>query len=129
VSDGKKRICFDLDGVLCSLTDGKYENAVPNREAIQLVNGLHDRGCEIIIYTARFMGRNDQDVIAAYKEGYELTRRQLQQWGVRYHDLFLGKPAFDVLIDDRAVFFEPNWQKIETACGVSADSQGSTFAR
>jgi hypothetical protein len=124
VTDGKKTICFDLDGILCSLTDGRYENAVPNREAIQVANALHDRGCKIVIYTARFMGRNDQDVIAAYKEGYELTRRQLQKWGIRYDDLFLGKPSFDVLIDDRAVFFQHDWQKIGVACGLAAGMPG-----
>jgi hypothetical protein len=113
-----KNICFDLDGVLCSLTNGQYENAVPDPEAVQLANRLYDRGFHIIIYTARFMGRNNQNAVAAYEQGYELTRRQLQQWGVKYHDLFLGKPAFDLLIDDRAVFFQQDWRKIEaTAVG------------
>jgi hypothetical protein len=116
MSDSKKRICFDLDGVLCSQTGGRYEDAIPNNEAIEVVNGLYHNGFRIIIHTARFMGRNDQNVIAAYKEGYEFTRRQLDQWGVRYHDLFLGKPSFDVVVDDLAVFFEPDWQKIKAAC-------------
>ncbi len=115
MTEARKRICFDLDGVLCSLTDGHYESAVPDAEAIELVNALYDRGFEILIYTARFMGRNHQDAAAAYRQGYELTQRQLQRWGVKYHYLFLGKPAFDLLIDDRAVFFERNWPKIATA--------------
>ena len=119
MSDAKK-ICFDLDGVLCSLTNGEYENAVPDPEAVQFVNGLYDRGFHIIIYTARFMGRNNQDMIAAYKQGYELTRSQLRRWGVKYHDLFLGKPAFDMLIDDRAAFYQADWRKLEAACGLSA---------
>ena len=110
-----KKICFDLDGVLCSQTDGQYENAVANPEAVQLVNRLHERGFHIIIYTARFMGRNNQDLIAAYKQGYELTRSQLRRWGVKYHELFLGKPAFDLLVDDRAVFYQADWRKIEAA--------------
>lgn len=129
MSNTKKRICFDLDGVLCSLTDGQYENAVPDPEAVEFVNRLHERGFEIIIYTARFMGRNDQDIVAAYKQGYELTCRQLRQWGVKYHDLFLGKPSFDLLIDDRAVFFEPDWQKIEAACGSFETASKDTLAR
>ena len=128
MDDVRKTICFDLDGVLCTLTDGQYENAVPDGEAVRLVNRLYDRGCRIVIYTARFMGRNDQNVFAAYKEGYELTRGQLQRWGVKYHDLVLGKPSFDVLVDDRAVFFEPDWKKIEAACGSPAGTPGKTFA-
>jgi hypothetical protein len=127
MNDVRKTICFDLDGVLCSLAEGRYENAVPNCEAIGLVNRLHDRGCRIIIYTARFMGRNDQNVLAAYKEGYDFTRRQLQQWGVKYDDLILGKPSFDVLIDDRAVFFESDWQKIEAACCLPAGTPEERF--
>ncbi len=119
MNNDKKTICFDLDGVICSRTDGRYENAVPIRDAVQLVNRLCERGHRIIIYTARFMGRNDQNAAAAYEEGYELTRRQLQQWGVKYHRLIMGKPSFDVLVDDLAVFFEPDWKTIEAACARS----------
>lgn len=116
MSDNKKRICFDVDGILCSLTGGQYDRAVPDPEAVQLVNGLYDEGFHIIIHTARFMGRNNQNASEAHRQGYELTRRQLQQWGVKYHDLIMGKPSFDLLIDDLAVFFEPDWRKIEVAC-------------
>jgi rfaE bifunctional protein nucleotidyltransferase chain/domain len=129
MDNAKKTICFDLDGVLCSLTDGHYENAVPDGEAIGLVNRLHDRGCRIIIYTARFMGRNNQNVLTAYKEGYDFTRRQLQQWGVKFDDLILGKPSFDALIDDRAVFFEPDWRKIEAACCSPVSGPQKTIRR
>jgi hypothetical protein len=32
-----------------------------------------------------------------------LTEEQLNSWGVRFHDLFLGKPSGDVYIDDKAI--------------------------
>jgi CMP-N,N'-diacetyllegionaminic acid synthase len=105
-------ICFDLDGVLCSQTDGTYEDAVPNHAAIDLVNRLHDQGHRVIIHTSRFMGRAKEDPARAIEIGLELTKRQLATWGVKYDALHMGKPRYDILVDDRAVFFEDDWAKI-----------------
>jgi hypothetical protein len=33
----------------------------------------------------------------------DVTARQLADWGVDYHELILGKPHFDLLIDDKAI--------------------------
>lgn len=107
-----KTICFDLDNVICSQTTGDYENAVPDREAIKLVNSLYTQGHRIIIYTSRFMGRNNNDGKAAHAQGHEFTFQQLKGWGVKFHELILGKPRYDILVDDRAVFFERDWKKI-----------------
>ena len=117
-------ICFDLDGVICNQTTGDYENAIPNREAIEVVNNLYDEGNRIIIYTSRFMGRNNGNVIEAYREGYEFTRKQLIGWGVKFHDLYLGKPIYDLLVDDKAVFFTNDWKAIyETARSIDIGKQ------
>ena len=107
-----KTLCFDLDGVLCSQTDGDYENAIPNREAIKIVNRLYAEGYKIIIYTSRFMGRHKGNVIEAHKEGYEFTRNQLLGWGVKFDELYMGKPIYDRLVEDKAVFFVNDWAKI-----------------
>ena len=107
-----KVICFDLDGVICNQTDGDYENAIPNREAIETINRLFDEGNRIIISTSRFMGRNDNNVIETYKSGYEFTLKQLKDWKIKFHELNMGKPRYDVLVDDRTIFFEENWKKI-----------------
>ena len=32
-----------------------------------------------------------------------MTEQRLEEWGAKYHDLILGKPAGDVYIDDKAV--------------------------
>ena len=32
-----------------------------------------------------------------------LTENQLREWGVKYHYLFLGKPAGDIYIDDKGM--------------------------
>ncbi|HLB58837.1 MAG TPA: phosphoheptose isomerase [Bdellovibrionota bacterium] len=108
-----KTICFDLDGVLCSQVERDYAEAKPNREAIALVNDLYDRGYKIVIHTARFMGRCQNNPIEVYKKGYGFTCKQLEGWGVKYHELYMGKPRYDLSIDDRSVFFEPDWQKIK----------------
>ena len=41
--------CFDLDGTLCTNTNGKYELAKPFIERIEIVNELHKNGNKIII--------------------------------------------------------------------------------
>lgn len=107
-----KTICFDLDGVLCSRTLGDYENAVPNQEAISLVNKLYDSGNRIVVCTSRFMGRTNENVVEAYKNGYDFTLNQLIGWGVKFHDLFMGKPRCDIVVDDKAIFYVNDWEKI-----------------
>jgi hypothetical protein len=87
--------CFDIDGTLCTNTDGAYEQAVPLPEVIALVNGLHAQGHRILLYTAR-----------GATTGIDwrgLTEQQLESWGVQYHQLYMGKPTADLYIDDRAI--------------------------
>jgi len=97
-----KKFVFDLDGTLCSLTDGEYEKASPLMDRIAIVNELYEQGHQITIYTARGMGRFSNDSSSAIQEFESLTRTQLETWGVRYHSLFLGKPAGDFYVDDKA---------------------------
>lgn len=108
-----RTICFDLDGVICSQTKGDYENAIFDQQAISLINKLYDEGNVILVFTSRFMGRYKGDIAKAQKEGFEFTSKQLRDNGVKFHTLILGKPRYDVLIDDRAVFFQKDWTKIE----------------
>ena len=110
-----KRICFDIDGVLCNQVKGgtDYRKARPNKEAIFLVNKLYDEGHTIYLFTARFMGRNKNDWRKAYEDGYAFTKKQLEEWGVKHHGLFLGKPTTDIFVDDRAVFYKPDLKLIE----------------
>lgn len=92
---------FDIDGTICSLTDGDYEDAVPFVERINIINLLFEQGHSITFYTARGMGRFKNDAISARNEFFDLTKRQLSEWGVKYHHLFMGKPAGDIYIDDK----------------------------
>ena len=60
------------------------------------------------MFTARFMGRNNDNIKLAYKEGYNNNLKQLKKWNLKFHKLLMGKPSFDILIDDRALGFKRN---------------------
>ena len=92
---------FDIDGTICSLTKGNYGFAIPYNDRIQKINKLYDEGHTIIFQTARGMGRSNNNMGYANRAFYDFTRNQLLDWGVKFHDLFLGKPAGDVYIDDK----------------------------
>jgi len=87
--------CFDIDGTLCTNTDGAYETAQPRLEIIACVNALYGEGHRIVLYTAR---GSTTDV-----DWRLLTEQQLAEWGVRYHELCFGKPNADVFIDDKGL--------------------------
>ena len=95
--------CFDIDGTLCSRTDGDYTLAKPFRDRIAVVNALHAAGHVIKLYTARgsTTGINWREV----------TEHQMQAWSVRYHELIMGKPEADIFIDDKAIRADQwDWQ-------------------
>lgn len=98
-----KTYVFDIDGTICSLTNGNYGFAIPYTERIAKVNKLYGEGNTIIFQTARGMGRTKNNVKKSYEMFYDLTLKQLQDWGVKYHKLFLGKPAGDFYVDDKGI--------------------------
>ena len=94
---------FDIDGTICSDSKGAYQNAVPIYSRIEKVNLLYAQGNQILFYTARGMGRSENQAEVARAQWYELTIKQLQEWGVNFHELHLGKPSGDIYIDDKAI--------------------------
>jgi hypothetical protein len=106
-------VCFDIDGVLCDQVEGNYQDARPHQAMIDLLNRLYSRGYKIILHTSRFMGRTRNDPAEADRIGREFTVRQLAGWGVRYHELWMGKPRYDQVIDDRSVFYREDPAHIE----------------
>lgn len=88
-----KTYCFDIDDTIC-VTDGlDYEKSIPIKDRIDKVNKLKEQGHKIIFFTARgFVTKID------YRE---LTLGQLEDWGVRFDELYMGKPAADYYIDDK----------------------------
>lgn len=87
--------CFDIDGTLCTNTDGDYLHAQPFAEVIARVNRLFGEGHRILLYTARGATTGI--------DWREVTMRQLEDWNVSYHELFMGKPTADIYVDDRAI--------------------------
>ena len=65
-----------------------------------------------MLHTSRFMGRAKGDVEEVHRIGLAFTQQQLAGWGVRYHELYMGKPRYDVLVDDRSIFYKPDVKEI-----------------
>ena len=104
-----KRYCVDIDGTICSPTVGRdYHKAEPWQDRIKVLNKLYDEGNYIIYFTARAMGRfadlpHSVASVKAKEVLFELTRQQLEEWGVKYNELIMGKPHADYFIDDKGV--------------------------
>ena len=104
-----KRYCVDIDGTICSPTVGRdYHKAEPWQDRIKVLNKLYDEGNYIIYFTARAMGRfadlpHSVASVKAKEVLFELTKQQLEEWGVKYNELIMGKPHADYFIDDKGV--------------------------
>lgn len=92
---------FDIDGVVCSNTWGKYAEARPHQKMIDCINELYDDGHTIIFHSARGFGSCRGKIMEINAMWFEFTRDQLLGWGVKFHQLVLGKPDGAVYIDDR----------------------------
>ena len=92
-------IYVDIDETICYYEKDrdqmKYEEAIPNYENIAKVNKLYNDGHQITFWTAR----GTQTGI----NWYDVTKQQLLTWGVLHHNLLMGKPYFDLFIDDKAL--------------------------
>jgi len=88
------RIAVDIDGILANETEGwgeeKYRSRTPNDYNITCLQLLHGEGHEIALFTAR------------YEEDRQVTIEWLKKYGIPYDELIMGKPHYDILIDDRA---------------------------
>lgn len=87
-------ICLDIDGILCEESVLPYTERMPYKDAITRINILYDSGHRIILFTARGTGTGI--------DWSDQTKKQLTQWGLKYHELIFGKPVYDVFIDDKA---------------------------
>jgi len=92
---GRKRYIIDIDGTICTKTNSDYPNAKPILENIEAFNALYAKGHEVHYWTARG---------ALSKKNWDnFTVKQLISWGVKYHSINMGKPHYDVWIDDKAI--------------------------
>ena len=106
----KKTFCFDLDNTLCVTKGSNYLKSKPKKKLIKLVNELYNNGHTIKIFTARYMGRSNDNKIIAKKLASNLTKKQLKEWGVNYNKLIFGKPSYDIFVDDKNLCYKKNWR-------------------
>tara|TARA_R110002020_G_scaffold2759_5_gene12982 strand:- start:4002 stop:5213 length:1212 start_codon:yes stop_codon:yes gene_type:complete len=89
-----KVFCFDIDGVIASITpNAEYGTATPVEENIKIINKLFDNENKIMLFTAR----GSETGI----DWRETTEKQMKEWGVKYNELKFGKPFADYYIDDK----------------------------
>ena len=96
-----KNIFIDLDNTLCLTHESNYINSKPILERIRYINKLKEDGNCITIWTARGAksGMNHM----------ELTLKQLEEWGVKYDNLLMEKPSYDMYIDDKSFNVDSLW--------------------
>jgi|TARA_R100000995_G_C3368252_1_gene70543 hypothetical protein len=96
---------FDIDGTICTMpnSESTYEEAEPIIDRIEKINALFDTGNRIIFHTARGMRTFKNDGKKAHNKYYSLTYDQLNNWGVKFHKLIMGKPSGDLYVDDKGV--------------------------
>lgn len=109
-----KRLCIDLDGVVCKLrgnTDIKYEDLEPVDGAVEKMQSLKAAGHYIILYTARRMRTHQANVGAVVKDIGLVTQNWLEKYNIPYDEIYFGKPWADIYIDDNAFRFD-SWDQI-----------------
>ena len=92
-------IYVDIDHTICDVDAGPdyldYSGAMPWHSNINKINHLYDDGHVIVYWTARGSGTG--------QDWRELTEKQFEEWGVKYHKLILKKPLYNIFIDDRNI--------------------------
>ena len=98
-------IYVDVDETICHYGETKqkhapkgkvdYRNAIPYEDRIKKINKLYDEGKTIVYWTAR-----------GSRTGinwFQITLNQLNKWNCKFHELRMGKPAYDLFIDDKNI--------------------------
>jgi hypothetical protein len=106
-----KKLTFliDIDNTICITKGNDYKNSKPIYKKIYLLNSLYEKGHIIKFFTSRFMGRSFENASKAKIRGFDFTKKQLKQWGCKYNDLIMGKPSYDISIDDKSLFYSKRW--------------------
>ena len=89
-------IYVDIDDTICKASpDLDYAKSTPIKERISKINALFDEGHTIIYWTARGT--------VSGLDWTNVTTKQFEEWGVKYHQLKMKKPAYDLFIDDKNI--------------------------
>jgi len=87
------RICIDLDDTIMD-----YESGEMIAGADKAIRDLKKKGHKIIVFTANWLTHKG------------IIKGWLKSHNIPYDDIVMGKPIFDILIDDRARQFK-GWDK------------------
>ena len=79
----KKILCFDIDNIICKTYNSNYKKSKPIIKNIKCINDLYDQGHTIKIFTARYMGRTNDNLTQAKKKAKKITLSQLKKWKVK----------------------------------------------
>lgn len=89
-------IFVDIDETICQTPDDRdYSKARPLQDRIEKINSLYEEGNKITFWTARGSGTG--------LDWRKITEKQLKEWGVKYHELKMWKPVYDLFICDKAI--------------------------
>ena len=93
------KIYVDIDDTICYYNNNElktnYNNAKPYHDRIKKINKLYTNEDYIVYWTARGT--------VTKIDWYDITKKQLEKWGCKYHELIMGKPAYDLFIDDKNI--------------------------
>jgi hypothetical protein len=101
----KKTFYVDIDGTICyyegidltcvAVNVVDYKSAIPYYDRIEKINKLFDEGNVIVYWTSRGSRSG--------KNWFQTTLTQLNSWGAKFTELKMGKPHYDVFIDDKNI--------------------------
>ena len=91
----KKKYIIDIDGTICNTYKSDYFLSTPKLNIIEYFNKLYNEGNQIHYWTAR--GSNSG------KNWDKLTIQQLKTWNCKYDSINIGKPHYDIWVDDKSI--------------------------
>ena len=91
------KIFIDIDNTIFNTEGNNYMEATPIIENIKKANKLYDEGHTITYWTARGC------VSGKTAQYFKLTYEQLVCYNVKFHELRMGKPHYDLFIDDKNI--------------------------
>lgn len=93
---------IDIDNTICYTIDSDYINSIPIFERINKINKLKEENNYIVYWTARGSKSNI--------DYSELTKKQLNEWNVKYDEILFNKPDYDIYIDDKSFNVNTYWE-------------------
>jgi hypothetical protein len=103
-------IFIDFDGTICPY--GKVVNP-PYDNCVKTIQKLYERGDKIHIWSCR----GNKDVVRDMTDAVAEMVTYLKKHDIPFHEIEYGKPLFDVVIDDRALNANDNWDRLAGALG------------